>query len=69
MFLLDEPTGGLHPNDIMKLLGLFGELIEEGDTIVCVTHEQLLLTAASAIIELGPGGGTNGGRNLMRSMV
>ncbi|MCJ7820944.1 MAG: hypothetical protein MUP53_07050 [Bacteroidales bacterium] len=69
MFLLDEPTGGLHPNDIMKLLKLFGELIEEGDTIVCVTHEQLLLNAASEIIELGPGGGTNGGRIGMRSIV
>ncbi|MBE0668114.1 MAG: AAA family ATPase, partial [Bacteroidales bacterium] len=69
LFFLDEPTGGLHPRDIIKLLRLFGELIEEGDTIVCVTHEQLLLNAASAIIELGPGGGTNGGRIIMRSMV
>jgi len=67
LFLLDEPTGGLNPSDIMKLLSLLGELIDEGDTIVCVTHEQLLLGAASAIIELGPGGGTNGGRIVMRS--
>jgi len=61
LFLLDEPTGGLHPKDIYKLMNLFGELIEQGNTIVCVTHEPLLIAAASKTIELGPGGGTQGG--------
>ena len=67
LLLLDEPTGGLHPRDISKLLKLFSELIEQGDTLVCVTHEPLVLSAASGIIELGPGGGTNGGRIIKRS--
>ena len=61
LFLLDEPTGGLHPKDIGQLLKLFDELIDAGNTIICVTHEPLLMDAASKIIELGPGGGTKGG--------
>jgi excinuclease ABC subunit A len=61
LFLLDEPTGGLHPKDIFQLLRLFNELLESGNTIVCVTHEPLLMSAASRVIELGPGGGSQGG--------
>ena len=62
IFLLDEPTGGLHQKDIFKLMDLFNEIIESGNTIVCVTHEPLLIENAENIIELGPGGGTNGGQ-------
>jgi excinuclease ABC subunit A len=62
LILLDEPTGGLHPKDIGRLLNLFNELIESGNTILCVTHEPLLIAAAYKTIELGPGGGTNGGQ-------
>ena len=62
LFLLDEPTGGLHPKDIAKLMTLFNELIEQGNTIICVTHEPQLIASATDIIELGPGGGTRGGR-------
>ena len=62
LFLLDEPTGGLHPNDIERLVKLFNELVEAGNTIVCVTHEPILMRAASRAVELGPGGGINGGR-------
>jgi len=62
LFLLDEPTGGLHPKDIDRLLNLFNELVQKGNTIICVTHEQLVISAADKTIELGPGGGTRGGR-------
>ncbi|HNW70902.1 MAG TPA: ATP-binding cassette domain-containing protein [Bacteroidales bacterium] len=62
LILLDEPTGGLHPKDIDQLIILFNKLIEQGNTMVCVTHEPLLIAAASKTIELGPGGGTQGGR-------
>jgi excinuclease ABC subunit A len=62
LILLDEPTAGLHPKDIERLLLLFQDLLNEGNTLVCVTHEPLLMAAASASIELGPGGGTQGGR-------
>jgi excinuclease ABC subunit A len=61
LFLLDEPTGGLHPRDIAQWLKLFNELVEAGNTIICVTHEPLLITASCKTIELGPGGGTRGG--------
>jgi excinuclease ABC subunit A len=62
LILLDEPTGGLDPRDIERLLKLFDELTGSGNTIVCVTHEPLLINSASRVIELGPGGGRNGGR-------
>ena len=62
LFLLDEPTGGLHPKDIEHLIKLFHELIDAGNTIICVTHEPMLMANAARIIELGPGGGTKGGR-------
>ncbi|HOY33433.1 MAG TPA: AAA family ATPase, partial [Bacteroidales bacterium] len=61
LFLLDEPTGGLHPKDIIKIINLFNEIIMDSNTIVCVTHEPLLVKAAAKYIELGPGGGTQGG--------
>jgi len=52
----------LHPKDIEQLIKLFDELIEAGNTIVCVTHEPMLMDCAAINIELGPGGGTRGGR-------
>ncbi len=61
LLLLDEPTGGLHRKDIDLLLRLFDELIEAGHTVLCVTHEPLLMEAAYKRFELGPGGGTKGG--------
>ena len=62
LFLLDEPTGGLHPKDTAKLMTLFNELTEAGNTIVCVSHEPLLMASAAGTIELGPGGGKQGGK-------
>lgn len=61
LILLDEPTGGLHPKDIKKLLNLFNALVSDGHTLVCVTHEPLVMAAAAKTIELGPGGGKHGG--------
>ncbi len=61
LILMDEPTGGLHPRDIEKLLQLFNELVGQGHTLVCVTHEPMLMAAASKMIVLGPGGGMQGG--------
>ncbi len=61
LILLDEPTGGLHPTDTVQLLKLFEELLLAGNTLVCVSHEPMMLQAASVVIELGPGGGKQGG--------
>ncbi|MEI6122500.1 MAG: ATP-binding cassette domain-containing protein [Bacteroidota bacterium] len=68
LFLLDEPTGGLHTTDIKKLMKLFDQLIETKNTIVCITHESMLISEATCTIELGPGGGTNGGRIVTQTL-
>jgi excinuclease ABC subunit A len=61
LLLLDEPSGGLHPTDILILLKLFDELISNGGSILCVTHDSLIGAYADHIIELGPEGGQKGG--------
>ena len=62
LFLLDEPTAGLHPVDILKLLDALGALVERGNSLVVVTHSLEVMLAADWIIELGPGAGDEGGR-------
>jgi excinuclease ABC subunit A len=52
LYLLDEPTGGLHPSDTLQLLHLFNSLIKDGNTIICATHDEMLMQAASDIIRL-----------------
>ncbi|MBP8646674.1 MAG: excinuclease ABC subunit UvrA, partial [Syntrophobacteraceae bacterium] len=62
LFLLDEPTTGLHPHDIEKLVRVLDLLVKEGNTVVVVEHNLDLLDACDWIIELGPEGGEDGGR-------
>src|SRR5262249_38525557 len=62
LFLLDEPTAGLHPVDARKLLEVLGSLVERGNSVIAVTHSVELMLAADWIIELGPGAGDAGGR-------
>jgi excinuclease ABC subunit A len=66
LFLLDEPTAGLHPVDIQKLLEVLGSLVERGNSVVTVTHSLAVMLAADWIIELGPGAGDDGGRVVAR---
>ncbi|MBI5539739.1 MAG: ATP-binding cassette domain-containing protein [Bacteroidia bacterium] len=61
LYLLDEPTGGLHAYDIEKLINLFQQIIKKGSSIICVSHEPLLLKCADWHIETGPGAGAKGG--------
>ncbi len=61
LYVLDEPTIGLHPEDTEKLLGILRELREQGNTLVVVEHETQILKDADWIIELGPGAGKHGG--------
>jgi excinuclease ABC subunit A len=61
-FLLDEPTAGLHPVDVLKLLEILGALVERGNSLIAVTHSLDVMLAADWIIELGPGAGDDGGR-------
>ena len=62
VFLFDEPTIGLHPLDVETLLGVFQSLIDNGATVVVIEHDMDLIGNADYIIDMGPGGGTSGGR-------
>ncbi|KAF5042434.1 UvrABC system protein A [anaerobic digester metagenome] len=53
LFLLDEPSGGLHPTDTLKLLDLFEHLLQQGHTIICATHDEMIRRAAANEIVVG----------------
>jgi len=61
VFIFDEPTTGLHFHDINKLILSFNALIDQGHTVIVVEHNLDLIKCADHIIDLGPGGGKNGG--------
>jgi excinuclease ABC subunit A len=62
LYLLDEPTTGLHFGDIQKLLDVLDLLVEKGNTVVVVEHNLDLIRNADWIVDVGPGGGRHGGR-------
>lgn len=62
LYVLDEPTTGLHLLDIVKLMRVLGRLVERGDTLVVIEHHPLVLAGADHLVELGPDGGERGGR-------
>ena len=64
IYVLDEPTTGLHNEDVMVLLGLLRRLVAQGNTVVVVEHRMELIAAADWIIDMGPGGGSAGGEVL-----
>jgi len=64
LYVFDEPSTGLHPLDVATLVGVFGRLLEAGATIIVIDHDLDLLAAADHLIDMGPGGGPDGGRIL-----
>ena len=62
IFVFDEPTIGLHPLDVKTLLEVFRTLVDHGATLIVIEHDLDVLRSADYIIDMGPGGGIDGGR-------
>ncbi len=62
LYVLDEPTIGLHPRDTGRLLGALRGLVERGNSVLVVEHDADTIRAADTVIDVGPGGGKHGGR-------
>ena len=62
VFILDEPTTGLHIDDIKKLLVVLNRIVDNGDTVIVIEHNLDVIKVADYIIDLGPDGGSNGGK-------
>ena len=62
VFVFDEPTIGLHPLDVRVLTGVFQKLIDAGATVVVIEHDLDMIANADYVIDMGPGGGSAGGR-------
>ncbi|MCU0251849.1 MAG: excinuclease ABC subunit UvrA [Vicinamibacterales bacterium] len=62
LYVCDEPTTGLHPDDVERLLGVFDRLIDGGHTVLAVEHNLEVIARADWVIDLGPEGGTGGGQ-------
>ena len=61
LYILDEPTTGLHFEDIKILLGVLNRLVAKGNTVIVIEHNMDVIKCADYIIDLGPDGGRNGG--------
>ncbi|NUP13514.1 MAG: excinuclease ABC subunit UvrA [Polyangiaceae bacterium] len=62
LYVLDEPTTGLHWSDVARLIGVLDKLVQRGDTVVVIEHHPGVIASADWIVELGPEGGRAGGR-------
>ncbi|HEX8151658.1 MAG TPA: ATP-binding cassette domain-containing protein, partial [Thermoanaerobaculia bacterium] len=62
LYVLDEPTTGLHPADVVKLMAQLDRLVEAGNTVILVEHEMRVVAASDWVIDVGPGAGEEGGR-------
>ncbi len=69
LYVLDEPSIGLHPSNVEGLLGVVDDLLDDGNSVVLVDHDVRVLRRADHLIEIGPGSGANGGRVIAQGTV
>jgi len=62
IYILDEPTTGLHPSDVEKLMAQLDTLVAAGNTVIVVEHDMHVVGASDWVIDIGPGAGEEGGR-------
>jgi excinuclease ABC subunit A len=62
LYVLDEPTNGLHPHDVDRLIAILGRLRDQGNTVIVVEHDPAVIRAGDRVIDLGPGAGDIGGQ-------
>jgi len=62
IYILDEPTTGLHPSDVEKLLDQLNVLVDAGNTVVVVEHDMHVIAESDWVIDIGPGAGNKGGK-------
>src|SRR5690606_36536309 len=62
LYVLDEPTIGLHPRDTHLLVGALRGVVDRGNSVLVVEHDTAVIRAADHVIDVGPGGGRHGGR-------
>ena len=69
IYVLDEPSVGLHPEDTTKLISILQNLRSIGNTVIIVEHDEDIIRSADQIIDLGPGAGTLGGEVVALSLI
>src|SRR5699024_12428135 len=67
IYILDEPSLGLHTKDKQKLIDVFQDLVNKGNTVIIIAHNLDFIAASDWVIELGPGGGKSGGHIILEA--